>query len=91
MAFMRPRVAESATQLQTETLRYSVDLPGQALAYKMGAIELRRLREEARAALGTRFDVRAFHDVVLGSGSLPMAVLRERLGWWVAAGGKNGS
>jgi uncharacterized protein (DUF885 family) len=83
MAFMRPRVAESAMQLETETLRYSVDLPGQALAYRMGAIELRRLREEARAASGARFDVRAFHDAVLGSGSLPMAVLRERLGWWI--------
>jgi uncharacterized protein (DUF885 family) len=88
MAFMRPRVAESPTQLETETLRYSVDLPGQALAYKMGAIEFRRLREEARAALGSRFDVRAFHDVVLGSGSLPMAVLRERLGWWAGTAAK---
>jgi uncharacterized protein (DUF885 family) len=85
MAFMRPRVAESSTQLETETLRYSVDLPGQALAYKMGSIEIRRLRDLASASLGSRFDIRAFHDVVLSSGSLPMTVLREKVRAWIAA------
>lgn len=82
IAFMRPRVAESATQLETETLRYSVDLPGQALAYKMGSLEIVRLREEARESLGARFDVRDFHDVVLGSGSLPLSVLAWKVRRW---------
>jgi len=85
MAFMRPRVAESPTQLQTETLRYSVDLPGQALAYKMGSIEIRRLRDLARESLGERFDIRAFHNVILSSGSLPMTVLREKVRAWIDA------
>ncbi len=83
MAFMKVRVAESPTQLQTETLRYSVDLPGQALAYKMGAIEIAALRQLARDSLGSAFDVRGFHDVVLSSGSLPMTVLRRRVVGWV--------
>lgn len=85
MAFMRDRVAESPTQLETETLRYAVDLPGQALAYKMGALEIARLRDEARAALGSRFDIRQFHDVVLASGSLPMTVLRAKVERWIEA------
>ena len=85
MAFMRPRVAESPTQLQTETLRYSVDLPGQALAYKMGSIEIGRLRDLASESLGSRFDIRSFHDVILSSGGLPMTVLRAKVRAWIAA------
>ncbi|MEP7344495.1 MAG: DUF885 domain-containing protein [Gemmatimonadaceae bacterium] len=84
MAFMRPRVAESQTQLLTETLRYSADIPAQALAYKMGSIEIRRLRDLASKSLGSRFDIRAFHDVILSSGSLPMTVLREKVRAWIA-------
>jgi uncharacterized protein (DUF885 family) len=83
VAFMRARLIESPTQLETETLRYSVDLPGQALAYRMGSLEFLRLREEARTALGTRFDIREFHDAVLSPGSLPMAVLREHVAQWL--------
>lgn len=66
---------ETDTQILSETLRYSCDMPGQALAYKMGAMRIVELREKARAALGPKFDVRAFHDWVLASGSLPMTTL----------------
>jgi uncharacterized protein (DUF885 family) len=85
IAFMRPRVAESVTQLETETLRYSTDIPAQALGYKLGALEILRLREEARQALGARFDIRRFHDVVLGSGSLPLSVLAWKVRRWIEA------
>ncbi len=58
--------------------------PGQALAYKIGAMTIQRLRDEARTALGARFDIRAFHDQVLGSGALPMAVLEDKIHAWIA-------
>jgi len=63
--------------------RYMSD-PGQALAYKIGELEILRLREEARKALGNRFDLREFHEVVLGAGQLPIALLRERVRAWIA-------
>ena len=63
-------------EVETETDRY-ISWPGQALSYKLGEIEMRRLRREAETALGERFDVRAFHDAVLANGSVPLPVLRE--------------
>jgi len=68
-------------------LRYSVDLPGQALAYKMGARELLVLREDAKKKLGSRFDIKQWHAFLLDGGSMPMTVLRQRYDAWVAAGG----
>jgi uncharacterized protein (DUF885 family) len=81
---MRENLMETDTQIETESLRYSCDIPGQALAYKMGALEIRRLREKARAALGPRFDIRRFHEAVLGRGSLPMTTLERHIDWFVA-------
>jgi uncharacterized protein (DUF885 family) len=51
--------------------------PGQALAYKIGQLEIRRIRADAESALGARFDVKAFHDAVLGHGPLPLGALRQ--------------
>jgi uncharacterized protein (DUF885 family) len=58
--------------------------PGQALAYKVGQIEILRLRDEARARLGDRFDIRAFHDAVLRNGAVSLPVLREQVEAWIA-------
>jgi len=70
--------------IQTEVDRY-VSWPGQALAYKLGQLEILRLRTDAREKLGPNFDVRSFHDEVLGSGPLPLDVLHSRVEAWIAA------
>jgi uncharacterized protein (DUF885 family) len=70
-------------QARAETRRYIVN-PGQATAYKIGMIRILQLRTEAQTALGPKFDVKAFNDVVIGSGSLPLSVLERRVRDWVA-------
>ena len=79
MQYMRDHTFESDAQIATETLRYSSDIPGQALAYKLGSRTIRDLRERTRARLGARFDVRRFHDAVLGHGAMPLGVLERHL------------
>ena len=69
--------------IQTEVDRY-IGWPAQALAYKLGQLEILRLREEARQKLGEKFDLRAFHDEVLDSGPLPLNVLRSQVEAWIA-------
>jgi uncharacterized protein (DUF885 family) len=94
VAYMREHEMETDTQIATESLRYSTDIPGQALAYKMGSRAIREVRAKAERTLGARFDARRFHDAVLGSGSLPMSVLARRLEAFAAAetgGAKTGS
>jgi len=70
-------------QARAETRRYIVN-PGQATAYKIGMIRILQLRGEAQKALGPKFDVKAFNDVVIGSGSLPLSVLEGRIHDWIA-------
>jgi uncharacterized protein (DUF885 family) len=79
MDYMRAHTFESETQIGTESLRYSADMPGQALAYKMGSRTIRALRERMREQLGDRFDVRRFHDAVLMHGSMPLGVLEQHV------------
>ena len=74
----------SETDAAIETDRY-ICLPAQALTYKVGQREITRLREEARSALGPAFDIRAFHDAVLGHGTLPLATLAKELPGWLGA------
>jgi uncharacterized protein (DUF885 family) len=91
--FMREHTLESETQIATESLRYSADMPAQALAYQMGKRRLLELRARARRELGARFDVRRFHEAVLAHGSLPMAVLERSIDRFIAreqAGGQGG-
>jgi uncharacterized protein (DUF885 family) len=81
--FLRERVLQSETELATETLRYAVDIPGQALAYKTGALAIQDLRRRAEEALGERFDIRRFHHAVLAHGAMPLDVLDEHIDWWI--------
>jgi uncharacterized protein (DUF885 family) len=70
--------------IENEVDRY-ISWPGQALAYKMGQLRIQALRAEAEKALGERFDIRAFHDQILGSGALPLSVLDTETRAWIAA------
>ena len=88
MEYMRAHTFESETQIKTESLRYSADMPGQALAYKMGSRTIRGLRERLRAELGGRFDVRRFHQAVLGHGAMPLGVLEQHVERVLSAPGR---
>ena len=82
--YLGSNTALSELEVTTEIDRY-IAWPGQALGYKMGELTIRRLRTEAEEVLGETFDVRGFHDEVLGHGELPMGVLEEVIQEWIAA------
>lgn len=81
--FFRNHSSTNEATIQSETDRY-IAWPGQALGYKIGQLTILRLREKAQAELAGKFDLRAFHDEVLGAGALPLDVLEERINRWIA-------
>jgi uncharacterized protein (DUF885 family) len=84
IAFMTDNSALSAANIEAEVNRY-ISWPGQALAYKLGELKIRELRNMATKELGPKFDLAAFHDAVLGQGSVPLDVLELQIKDWVAA------
>ncbi len=82
--FMTDNTALSAANIEAEVNRY-ISWPGQALAYKMGELKIRELRGKATETLGDKFDLREFHDVVLGQGAVPLDMLEAQVNRWIAA------
>lgn len=84
--YFRQNSLLSERDIVKEVERYITN-PGQATSYKIGELKIEELRAKARAALGDKFDIKDFHAVVLGSGSVPLDVLEDQVNAWIAAGG----
>jgi uncharacterized protein (DUF885 family) len=82
VSYFHRYTAMDEPNIQSEVDRY-IAWPGQALAYKLGQLEILKLREDARQKLGDKFDLRAFHDEVLGNGALPLDVLDSEISAWI--------
>jgi prolyl oligopeptidase len=81
--FFKSNAAKTEQDIVNEIDRY-ISWPGQALAYKIGQLKMLELRHKSEQALGDRFDIRAFHDALLGGGALPMEILETRMNRWLA-------
>jgi uncharacterized protein (DUF885 family) len=84
MQYMRENLTINEKQIETESLRYSTDIPGQALAYKTGELTMLAIRAHAKAELGSAFDIRKFHSWVIGSGSMTLDTLRAHVDYEIA-------
>ena len=84
--YLHDNTALSDHEIETEVDRY-ISWPGQALSYYLGEMEIQKERKKAEAALGTKFNIRAFHDALLETGSVPLPVLEEHIDAWIAGGG----
>ena len=82
MDYLRENAALAEHEITTEVERY-IAWPGQALAYKLGELQIRRHRREAEEKLGAKFDQRRFHDVILAIGSVPLSVLEQRMAQFI--------
>jgi uncharacterized protein (DUF885 family) len=85
--FMRANGFITEAEIASESLRYSCDIPGQALVYKLGDAAIMAMREEARAELGDRFDIMGFHETVLAPGPLPFPVIQANVRAWTGTKG----
>jgi uncharacterized protein (DUF885 family) len=83
IGYFKQNTGRSELDIANEVDRY-ISWPGQALAYKLGQLKIQALRDEAEKALGDRFDIRAFHDKLLGTGALPLSTLETEMRAWIA-------
>jgi uncharacterized protein (DUF885 family) len=88
MDFMTANTSLSASNVRSEIDRY-ISWPGQALAYKLGELKILELRRRAESELGASFDLREFHDLVLGNGALPLAMLEAVVDRYIAGQAEN--
>ena len=87
IAYFKDNAAKTDQDIVNEVDRY-IGTPGQALAYKIGQMKISELRAKAQRELGPKFDLRAYNDAVLETGSVPLEALERHIDAWIAAGGK---
>ncbi len=85
ISYLAENTPMSMHSITEEIDRYIASMPGQALSYMIGRIEIERIRQEAERVMGDRFDVKAFHDTVLGSGAVPLETLDRMVSEWAAS------